>query len=198
MGGMAAQIPIKNNPEANEKALEKVRLDKLREVRAGHDGTWVAHPALVSVAKAVFDEFMPGPNQLDRKREEVHVTAADLLAVPDGEITEEGLRLNIDVGIQYLEAWLRGSGAVPIYNLMEDAATAEISRAQIWQWSHYGAKLADGRTVTPELVRELIQEIAGPKMGTGRFELAARLFGEMSVSSEFVDFLTIPAYNYID
>jgi malate synthase len=198
MGGMAAQIPIKNNPEANEKALEKVRLDKLREVRAGHDGTWVAHPALVSVAKGVFDEFMPGPNQLDRKREEVHVTAEDLLTVPDGDITEEGLRLNIDVGIQYLEAWLRGSGAVPIYNLMEDAATAEISRAQIWQWSHYGAKLTDGRTVTPDLVRQLIQEIAGPRMATGKFELAAKLFGEMSVSDEFVDFLTIPAYNYID
>jgi malate synthase len=198
MGGMAAQIPIKNNPEANEKALEKVRLDKLREVRAGHDGTWVAHPALVSVAKGVFDEYMPGPNQLEKKREEVRVTAQDLLAVPDGEITEEGLRLNIDVGIQYLEAWLRGSGAVPIYNLMEDAATAEISRAQVWQWSHYGAKLSDGRTVTTELVNELIQEIVGPKMQTGKFELAAKLFGEMSTAGEFVEFLTIPAYEYLN
>jgi malate synthase len=198
MGGMAAQIPIKNNPDANEKALEKVRLDKLREVRAGHDGTWVAHPALVPVAKAVFDEYMPQPNQLERKREEVSVTAKDLLAVPDGDITEEGLRLNIDVGIQYVEAWLRGSGAVPIYNLMEDAATAEISRAQVWQWSHYGAKLSDGRTVTAALVRETIQDIVGPKLSTGKFELAAKLFGEMSTADEFVEFLTIPAYQYID
>jgi malate synthase len=198
MGGMAAQIPIKNNPEANEKALEKVRLDKLREVRAGHDGTWVAHPALVPVAKSVFDEYMPQANQIDRKREEVSVKAEDLLAVPDGEITEEGLRLNIDVGIQYLEAWLRGSGAVPIYNLMEDAATAEISRAQVWQWSRYGAKLSDGRTVTPELVRETIQDIVGPKLATGRFELAAKLFGDMATSEEFVEFLTVPAYEYID
>ncbi len=198
MGGMAAQIPIKNDPAANEQALEKVRLDKLREVRAGHDGTWVAHPALVPVAKSVFDEHMPQPNQIDRKREEVNVTAADLLAVPDGEITEQGLRLNIDVGIQYVEAWLRGSGAVPIYNLMEDAATAEISRAQVWQWSHYGAKLTDGRTVTPDLVRATIQDIVGPKLAAGKFELAAKLFGDMSTSDEFVEFLTIPAYEYID
>jgi malate synthase len=198
MGGMAAQIPIKNDPEANERALEKVRLDKLREVRAGHDGTWVAHPALVPVAKAVFDEHMPGVNQIDRKREEVSVTAEDLLAVPDGAITEEGLRLNIDVGIQYVEAWLRGSGAVPIYNLMEDAATAEISRAQVWQWSHNGAKLGDGRPVTPELVRETIQDIVGPKLKTGKFELASKLFGDMSTSDDFVEFLTIPAYQYID
>jgi malate synthase len=198
MGGMAAQIPIKNNPEANEKALEKVRLDKLREVRAGHDGTWVAHPALVPVAKAVFDEYMPQANQIDQKRADVDVTAQDLLTVPDGEITEEGLRLNIDVGIQYLEAWLRGSGAVPIYNLMEDAATAEISRAQVWQWSHYGAKMTDGRTVTPALVRETIQDIVGPKLATGRFELAAKLFGDMSTADEFVEFLTVPAYEYID
>ncbi|MDQ6663277.1 MAG: malate synthase A, partial [Acidobacteriota bacterium] len=147
MGGMAAQIPIKNDPEANQKALEKVRQDKLREVKAGHDGTWVAHPALVAVAKEVFDAGMPGPNQLSVKREDVRVTAKDLLQAPEGEITEQGLRLNVDVGIQYLEAWLRGSGAVPIYNLMEDAATAEISRAQVWQWGRHGAKLQDGRAV---------------------------------------------------
>jgi malate synthase len=198
MGGMAAQIPIKNDPEANNRALEKVRLDKLREVRAGHDGTWVAHPALVAVAKGVFDEHMPGPNQLARKREEVAVTAADLLAVPDGEITEEGLRLNVDVGIQYIEAWLRGSGAVPIYNLMEDAATAEISRAQVWQWSHYGAKLSDGRTVTRELVEQTIKDVVGPKLSTGKFELAAKLFGGMSTDGDFVEFLTLAGYNYID
>jgi malate synthase len=198
MGGMAAQIPIKNDPEANNAALEKVRLDKLREVKAGHDGTWVAHPGLVGVAKAVFDEYMPRPNQIDRKREEVCVRASDLLKVPSGDITEQGLRLNIDVGIQYVEAWLRGSGAVPIYNLMEDAATAEISRAQVWQWSHYAAKLSDGRTVTPDLVRQTIQDVVGPKLKTGRFELAAKLFGDMSTADNFVEFLTIPAYQYID
>jgi malate synthase len=198
MGGMAAQIPIKNDPDANNAALEKVRLDKLREVRAGHDGTWVAHPGLVAVAKGVFDEHMPQPNQIDRKREEISVTAQDLLTVPPGEITEQGLRLNIDVGIQYVEAWLRGSGAVPIYNLMEDAATAEISRAQVWQWSHYAAKLTDGRTVTPQLVRETIHDIVGSKLQTGKFELAAKLFDDMSTADDFVEFLTIPAYEYID
>ncbi|MCU1262296.1 MAG: malate synthase [Bryobacterales bacterium] len=198
MGGMAAQIPIKNDPEANTRALDKVRQDKLREVRAGHDGTWVAHPALVTVAKEVFDEHMPGPNQLERKREDVHVKAEDLLAVPDGEITEAGLRLNIDVGIQYIEAWLRGSGAVPIYNLMEDAATAEISRAQVWQWARYGAKLNDGRTVTADLVKQMIGEIAGPKRGTGKFELASKLFGDMATSPDFVEFLTLVGYNEID
>ena len=206
MGGMAAQIPIKNDPEANDRALEKVRQDKLREAKAGHDGTWVAHPGLVGVAKQVFDEFMPQPNQIDRKREEVHVTAKDLLAIPAGTITEEGLRLNVDVGIQYLEAWLRGNGAVPIYNLMEDAATAEISRAQVWQWAKHGAKLEDGRPVTPELVRQTIADVLGQmkdRMGAERyakskFEVAADLFGKMMLSGEFSDFLTLPAYNYLD
>ena len=142
MGGMAAQIPIKNNPAANEKALEKVRQDKLREVTAGHDGTWVAHPGLVQIAKEVFDQHMKEPNQIGRCREDVHVNASDLLAVTEGKITEEGLRWNIDVGLQYLESWLRGSGCVPIYNLMEDAATAEICRSQVWQWIKHGASLA--------------------------------------------------------
>src|SRR5881409_2108645 len=158
MGGMAAQVPIKNDPVANEKALEKVRQDKLREVKAGHDGTWVAHPGLVPIAKAIFDEYMKTPNQIHLKREEVNVTAKDLLEVPKGEITEAGLRLNIDVGLQYLEAWLRGNGCVPIYNLMEDAATAEISRAQVWQWVRHGAKLSDGRPVTREMVRNVITD----------------------------------------
>jgi malate synthase len=194
MGGMAAQIPIKNDPEANARAIEKVRQDKLREVRAGHDGTWVAHPGLVAVAMEVFDQ----PNQLTRMREEVRVTAEDLLAVPDGEISEEGLRLNIDVGIQYIEAWLRGQGAVPIYNLMEDAATAEISRAQVWQWSRYGAKLSDGRTVTAELVKQMIGEIVGAKGTTGKFELAAKLFERMATSPDFLEFLTLAGYNEID
>src|SRR2546425_10425441 len=151
MGGMAAQIPIKSDPAANEKALDKVRQDKLREVKAGHDGTWVAHPGLVPIAKAIFDEYMKTPNQIHVKREEVSVSAKDLLAVPTGEITEAGLRLNINVGLQYLEAWLRGNGCVPIYNLMEDAATAEISRAQVWQWVRHKARLADGRVIGKEL-----------------------------------------------
>src|SRR5579862_7354357 len=184
MGGMAAQIPIKSDPAANEKALEKVRQDKLREVKAGHDGTWVAHPGLVDTAKRVFDEYMPQPNQIDRKREEVHVTAKDLLAIPQGTITEDGLRLNVDVGIQYLEAWLRGNGAVPIYNLMEDAATAEISRAQVWQWAKHGAKLEDGRPVTPALVKETIAEelakmrerVGEERFAGGKYQTAAQLF----------------------
>jgi len=143
---------------ANERALDKVRQDKLREVKAGHDGTWVAHPGLVPIAKAIFDEYMKTPNQIHVKREEVNVTAKDLLAVPAGEITEEGLRLNINVGLQYLEAWLRGNGCVPINNLMEDAATAEISRAQVWQWVRHKAKLSDGRAITKELVVQTMKE----------------------------------------
>src|SRR5579862_1029219 len=154
MGGMAAQVPIKNDPVANEQALDKVRQDKLREVKAGHDGTWVAHPALVPIAKQIFDEYMQTPNQISKKRDDVRVTAADLVAVPDGEITEQGLRWNIDVGIQYLEAWLRGLGCVPIYNLMEDAATAEICRSQVWQWIRHGAKMSDGRTITAAFVQD--------------------------------------------
>ena len=174
MGGMAAQIPIKNDAEANETALAKVRADKLREVKAGHDGTWVAHPGLVAIAKDIFDEHMKTPNQISVKRPEVHITQADLLKVPQGEITEKGLRLNIDVGIQYLESWLRGNGCVPIYNLMEDAATAEISRTQVWQWLHHGAKLSDGRTVTLELVRQTIAVGAcrhqKAKLGPARYD----------------------------
>ena len=197
MGGMAAQIPIKNDPEANIAALEKVRQDKLREVKAGHDGTWVAHPGLVGVAKQVFDEYMPQPNQIDRKREEVRVTAQDLLAIPPGTITEAGLRLNVDVGIQYLEAWLRGNGAVPIYNLMEDAATAEISRAQVWQWAKHGAKLDDGRPVTPDLVKQIIAEEFASRLDKGKFRIAADLFEKMMLSGEFSDFLTLPAYSYL-
>jgi malate synthase len=205
MGGMAAQIPIKNDPVANEAALEKVRLDKLREVKAGHDGTWVAHPGLVPVAKQIFDEHMKTPNQIHVKREEVHITPADLLAVPPGEITERGLRLNIDVGIQYLESWLRGSGCVPIYNLMEDAATAEISRTQVWQWIHHGAKLNDGRTVTLELVRDttasvltdLRSRVGAATYDAGKFPLAAQLFEQMMVGEELTEFLTLEAYRYL-
>lgn len=206
MGGMAAQIPIKNDPEANEKALDKVRQDKLREVKAGHDGTWVAHPALVPVAKQIFDEHMKEPNQIRIKKEDPHITAKDLLSVPEGEITEQGLRTNVDVGIQYLEAWLRGSGAVPIYNLMEDAATAEISRAQVWQWVRHGAKMNDGRVVTADIVKSTIsEELAKLKENLGsdrykrsKFDLASRLFENMMTSAEFPEFLTLVAYDFID
>src|SRR5262249_29457380 len=158
MGGMAAQIPIRNDPAANARAMDKVRADKLREAGDGHDGTWVAHPGLVAIAKEVFDKEMPGPHQIARQRQDVSVTASDLLKVPEGTITEAGLRQNINVGIGYLEAWLRGLGCVPLYHLMEDAATAEISRAQIWQWIRHGAKLADGRPVERGLCHQMMKE----------------------------------------
>jgi malate synthase len=192
MGGMAAQIPIRNDEAANAAALEKVRLDKLREVQAGHDGTWVAHPGLIPIAKAVFDEHMPGPNQISRRRDEVNVTAADLLRVTGGDITLQGLRTNIDVGIQYLEAWLQGNGCVPIYNLMEDAATAEISRTQVWQWLKHGARLNDGRPVTAELVRQTIRSLRPEPT------LAVKLFEEMMTREDFPEFLTLVAYDALD
>jgi malate synthase len=205
MGGMAAQIPIKNDTAANEKALDKVRQDKLREVKAGHDGTWVAHPGLVPIAKAIFDEYMKTPNQIHVKREEVNVSAKDLLEVPTGEITEDGLRLNINVGLQYLEAWLRGNGCVPINNLMEDAATAEISRAQVWQWVRHKAKLSDGRAISRELVvqtmREELEKLKGmlgaDRFEKSKFELAAQLFEPMMTSASFDEFLTLAAYEYV-
>jgi malate synthase len=197
MGGMAAQIPIKNDPGANEKALEKVREDKRREVIAGHDGTWVAHPGLVPIAKEVFDTYMKTPNQIGRRREDVHVKAKDLLTVPEGQITEEGLRWNIDVGLQYLESWLRGSGCVPIYNLMEDAATAEICRSQVWQWVKHGARLSDGRAATEEMIRKIIAEQKN-KLKGGRISEAADIFERMMTSADFAEFLTLEAYDYID
>lgn len=206
MGGMTAQIPIKNDPEANEAALEKVRQDKIREACAGHDGTWVAHPGLVPVALDVFNDLMPQPNQIDNKRDDVHVTAADLVRAPAGNITEEGLRLNIDVAIQYLESWLSGNGCVPIYNLMEDAATAEISRAQVWQWLHTpGTALQDGRPLTLELYRSLvpgqldkIKALVGElRYATGRYLEAARLFDQLVTSKHFIEFLTLPAYEQL-
>jgi malate synthase len=199
MGGMAAQVPIKNDPVANEQALEKVRQDKLREVRAGHDGTWVAHPGLVPVAKQIFDEYMPAPNQLSVKRDEVHITPSDLLAPTEGSITEAGLRWNIDVGLQYLEAWLRGIGCVPIYNLMEDAATAEICRAQVWQWVKFGAKLDDGRPVTAAMVNGVVDEQLAKRDNASReFTKAAKIYREMMTSADFQEFLTLPAYSFID
>jgi malate synthase len=207
MGGMAAQIPIKNNPEANEAALEKVRADKEREAKDGHDGTWVAHPGLIAIAKAQFDKFMPNANQIERKREDVHITAQDLLVVPQGTITEAGLRTNIDVGIQYLAAWLDGNGCVPIYNLMEDAATAEISRAQVWQWLHSpDVLLADGRSITPQLVHQMIpsvldqiKELVGAeRFSQGKYQDAAELFEQIVMGSTFTEFLTLPAYEYLN
>ena len=186
MGGMAAQIPIKNDPEANETALAKVRADKLREVRAGHDGTWVAHPGLVPVAKEVFDALMPGKNQLFKLREDVHVGRAELLAVPEGTRTEEGLKHNVRVGVRYLEAWLRGSGCVPLYNLMEDAATAEISRAQVWQQ-------LNAKAITVEQLDAALASEVGAEAG-GRFAEAKALFRKLSTASKLDDFLTVPAY----
>jgi malate synthase len=194
---MAAQIPIKNDPAANESALEKVRQDKQREVRAGHDGTWVAHPGLVPIAKEIFDARMKMPNQIGKPLQDVQITAKDLLAVTPGEITEKGLRWNIDVGLQYLESWLRGNGCVPIYNLMEDAATAEICRAQVWQWVRHGAKLSNGQPVTREMVRSCIAD--QKKLLTGaRMAEASEIFDRMMTSSEFAEFLTLVAYDYID
>jgi malate synthase len=200
MGGMAAQIPIKNDAEANRVAIEKVRQDKLREVRAGHDGTWVAHPGLVSIAREVFDSFMPSPNQIEKKTT-VEIGAADLLRVPKGEITKEGLNRNIDVGLQYLATWLCGNGCVPIYNLMEDAATAEISRAQIWQWIKYAARLEDGQTVTPTMVRETLEqqrERLSRQLPARELSLACGLFEQMMTSPEFPEFLTLSAYESLD
>jgi malate synthase len=202
MGGMAAQIPIKNDAAANEAALEKVRQDKLREVKAGHDGTWVAHPGLVPVAKAIFDQFMPGKNQIRPPAEpRSHITAENLVEIPKGKITEAGLRRNIDVALQYLESWLRGNGCVPIYNLMEDAATAEISRTQIWQWIRYGARLDDGRAITAEMHDALLGEIlekarnamSSEGFGASCFARAAELLQELS-RGDFREFLTTTAY----
>ncbi len=200
MGGMAAQIPIRNNPKANDEAMERVRQDKLREVKAGHDGTWVAHPGLVPIAKAIFDDYMPQPNQIAPPgSSHSMVTAANLLELPKGKITEAGLRRNIDVGLQYLESWLRGNGCVPIYDLMEDAATAEISRSQLWQWIRYHAKMDDGRAVTPQMFDAILSEVVGrlkaaettPK--DHKFDRAAEILTTMS-KGEYEEFLTSVAY----
>jgi malate synthase len=208
MGGMAAQIPVKNDETANAEAFAKVKADKEREATYGHDGTWVAHPGLVPVAKEAFDRLMPTPNQIaTKKRADVSVTAADLLHFePEQPITEKGLRLNINVAIQYVGAWLAGQGAVPIFNLMEDAATSEISRSQVWQWirSPKGT-LDDGRKVTKELVASLIPqemakigELLGSAYGDGRYDTAAHIFADLVDNDAFVDFLTLPAYELID
>ncbi len=205
MGGMAANIPIKSDDAAHANAMAKVRADKEREVTAGHDGTWVAHPALVQIAREVFDAGMPEPNQIHRRRAELNITGTDLLRMPAGQITEEGLRKNIDVGIRYLEAWLRGVGAVPLYHLMEDAATAEISRAQVWQAIHHRVVLTNGMHVTLGFVRScmrqeidaMISELGDEQFAHGRFTLAAALFDQLISAESFVEFLTVSAYDYL-
>ncbi len=206
MGGMAAQIPIKSDPEANELALEKVRADKVREARIGHDGTWVAHPGLVQVAEDAFNQHMPTKNQIHIKRRDIQISAKELIAVPEGTVTETGLRININVGILYIESWLRGNGAAARYHLMEDAATAEISRTQVWQWLQDSTKLDDGRVIDKELYQELKNEeiekikqyIGKENYKTGEFKKAIQLFDDLVLSDDYKEFLTLPAYNLID
>lgn len=205
MGGMAAQIPVKNNEAENEIAYAKVKADKEREVKNGHDGTWVAHPGLVPVAKVIFDEYMPTPNQIDKKHEEYQISEADLLEVPKGDITEKGVRKNINVGILYIESWLMGTGAAALYNLMEDAATAEISRTQVWQWLKNNAQLSDGRTLTKDLVLEWEKDeldniknyVGENRFENGKFDLATKLFNELIFDENFEEFLTLKAYPFI-
>jgi malate synthase len=206
MGGMAAQIPVRNDSAANAAAYAKVRADKEREAREGHDGTWVAHPALVPVAKQVFDRMMPQANQIDTPRPQRTVTRDMLLKVPQGSRTEAGFRENLRVGVQYIEAWLRGRGAVPIYNLMEDAATAEICRAQIWQWLKYEVVLDNGVKVTSDFFERALKqemqrvkrEVGRTSFDMGRYREAIELFRNLSLASEFAEFLTLPAYELID
>ncbi len=207
LGGMAAQIPVKGDPEANEAAFQKVRDDKRREALDGHDGTWVAHPGMVAAAMAEFDAHMPTPNQIAKPREPVHVTAQDLVEVPKGTITEAGLRSNISVGIQYIAAWLSGNGAVPIHNLMEDAATAEISRSQVWQWiRHPQGKLDDGRKIDVSLFHEIAEQedakirkaVGEAKYRSGHYEEARELFTQLTLQSDFAEFLTLPGYQLLN
>ena len=199
---MAAQIPIKDNQAANDKAMEGVRADKLREVRAGHDGTWVAHPALASIASEVFNKHMPPPNQLFKLREDVYVSANDLLNtnVP-GSITEDGIRKNLNIGLGYIEGWLRGIGCVPINYLMEDAATAEVSRSQLWQWSRHNASTAEGKKIDKAYALRLLQEQAEDLAAKGprgnKFQLAARYFATQVTGEEYAEFLTSLLYNEI-
>ncbi len=208
VGGMAAFIPSRKDPKVNEVALPRVRDDKIRESGDGFDGTWVAHPDLVPIAMEVFDQYLGDRlNQLERQRDDVQVSARDLLdvRVPGGEVTEAGLRTNVSVGILYLESWLRGTGAAALFNLMEDAATSEISRSQVWQWVRHGARLREGPTVTRELVREVadgelekIQTAIPAAYAKGRFQQAREIFEKVALGQEFIEFLTLPAYDYID
>ena len=207
IGGMSAFIPIKSDPVANDTAITQVRADKEREATDGHDGTWVAHPGLVPIAKEVFDRVMPQPNQISRQVPDYGATAAELLAIPTGTITYNGLKHNLAVGLGYLEAWMRGTGCVPLFNLMEDAATAEISRAQLWQWVHHNAKLQDpehaGQPVTAELCDKLIDaEVAraienAPPARVKAYNLAATLIRNLIDAPRFQEFLTLSAYTTI-
>ena len=205
MGGMAAQIPIKNDIDANQKAMEIVMHDKEREAMAGHDGTWIAHPGLSDIALDAFNKQMPEENQIHKKMNNPNIASKDLLKIPSGNISLSGFRQNIKVGIQYVEAWLCGNGCVPLYNLMEDAATAEISRAQLWQWIKHESKLDSGEKITTELFVKILdkalisirEEIGDDRFLEGRFELAKKLFKDMIISENFDEFLTIPAYEYI-
>jgi len=201
MGGMAAQIPRKDDPEQNKRALDRVRADKLREVTDGHDGTWVAHPGLVELAREIFDANMKAKNQIDRKLGDARVTRNDLLSIPQGARTEAGLRHDIRVGLQYLESWLRGIGCVPIYYLMEDAATAEICRSQVWQWQKHGAVLDDGTKVTRELVRDLIEQeqkgLVVVDETFRRYREARALFEKLCTEERMQEFMTLPAYDQL-
>ena len=204
MGGMAAQIPIKNDAEKNKLAMDKVQSDKLREAKAGHDGTWIAHPGLSTIAMDAFDSVMANnPNQISNKRNDVNTTAGDLLKIPTGSITQHGIRENIRVGVQYIEAWLSGNGCVPLYNLMEDAATAEISRSQIWQWIHHKVRISESEQVISEeyFVQSLEEEmdliITERDFDSDHLQTAIDLFKDMSISSEFDEFLTLPAYQHL-
>ncbi len=205
IGGMAAQIPVKNDDKANEIAFNKVKLDKEREVKNGHDGTWVAHPGLVKVALDIFDKHMSTKNQIDNKRTDFYISEKQLIEIPQGTITEVGVRKNINVGILYIESWLMGVGAAALYNLMEDAATAEISRTQIWQWLHQEVKLEDGRKFTIEMYIQLLEEeiinikniLGEERFNNGKFNLAIEIFDKLVLSEDFEEFLTNPAYKYL-
>jgi malate synthase len=207
MGGMAAQIPIKGDDGANDAALAKVKADKEREAGDGHDGTWVAHPGLIPLAKEVFDRLMPEPNQVSRQRDDVNVTAEELLEVPEGNITEDGFRNNVSVSLQYMESWLKGNGCVPIYNLMEDAATAEISRTQLWQWIHHEAAFAvSNAPITAEFFKQVVDEelekiketIGKDAFDAGKFGEAKEILSAIILNPEFEEFLTLRAYAAID
>ncbi len=198
-------IPIKGDDAANQKAMNGVKADKEREAGDGHDGTWVAHPALIPIAREVFDQSMPNPNQIDKQRDDVAVTADDLLTIPEGSITEDGVRNNISVALQYLAAWLAGNGCVPIYNLMEDAATAEISRTQLWQWLYHGVKLENGEPFTQKLYKtwhqeelENVRKTFGDLYDADCLTRASVLLDELVLAKELAEFLTLPAYEHVN
>ena len=205
MGGMAAQIPIKNDEEANSIAMNKVKQDKKREATAGHDGTWIAHPGLAPIALDAFDIVMPDDNQINATLDNPMIMQEDLLKVPTGKITEQGFRDNVKVGIQYVEAWLNGNGCVPLYHLMEDAATAEISRSQLWQWIKNEVSMDNGNKITEDFFNTILKEeldaikleIGDNRFSNGKFDLASSLFKDMILKDDFDEFLTLPAYKYI-